>query len=167
MTQRIRRDDDLPLRPEVLVDRLRDRAVVEARCAADGLSTHIVRHEPRADGVLVTVATTLPVDWVPTVVRGTLTADPTVERTEEWTVGPDGASSPLHFDFPGMPVTGTGAARLSPTPGGSHLTVGVDVTVDVPFVGGLVEGAVAPRVAAALDAEAAFYRTLGAADADR
>jgi hypothetical protein len=167
MTQRIRRDDDLPLSPEGLVDRLRDRAVVEARGAADGLGTRVVRHEPTADGVLVTVATALPVDWLPTVVRGRLTADPTVERTEEWTVGPGGAASPLRFDFSGMPVTGSGLARLTPTPGGSHLTVEVDVTVDVPVVGALVEGAVAPRVVAALDAEAAFYRSLGAPDADR
>ncbi len=161
MTQRIRRDDNLPLTPAALVARLRDRAVVEGRCAADGLGTRVVRHEPTADGVLVTVATALPVDWLPAVVRSRLTADPTVERTEEWTTSGDDAVSPLHFDFPGMPVSGTGSARLTPTPGGSHLTVEVDVTVDVPFVGGLVEGAVAPRVGAALDAESAFYRTLG------
>jgi hypothetical protein len=167
MPQHIRRDDELPLSPAALVERLRDPAVVEGRSAADGLGTRVVEHEATADGVRIVVATALPVDWLPAVVRGRLTQDPTVERTEEWTVGSDGATSPLHFDFPGMPVTGTGAARLTPTPGGAHLTVEVDVTVDVPLVGGLVEGAVAPRVGAALDAESAFYRTLGAPDTDR
>jgi hypothetical protein len=167
MTQHIRRDDDLPLSPAALVERLRDRAVVDGRSAADGLGTRVVEHEATADGVRIVVATALPVDWVPAVVRSSLTADPTVECTEEWTVGPDGATSPLRFDFPGMPVTGTGTARVTPTPDGSHFTVEVDVTVDVPFVGGLVEGAVAPRVGAALDAESAFYRTLGAPDTDR
>lgn len=167
MTQRIRHEADLPLPPAALVDRLRDRAVVEARGAADGLGTRVVRHENTDDGVVVTVATALPVDWLPAVVRGRLTADPSVERTEQWTVGADGATSPLHFDFPGMPVTGTGTARLTPTAGGSHLVVEVDVTVDVPFVGGLVEGAVAPRVGAALNAESAFYQTLGRPDTGR
>jgi len=38
--------------------------------------------------------------------------------------------------------------------------VEVDITVDIPLVGALVEAAVSPRIVAALDAEAAFYSTL-------
>ena len=160
MTQRIRRGYDLPLDPAALVERLRDRTLVERRSAVDGLGTRVAAHEPTAAGVRIVVATDLPVDWLPAIVRGRLTADPTVERTEEWAVEGDGAATPLTFVFAGMPVRGSGDARLVPLPTGSRLDVEVDITVDVPLVGALVEAAVAPRIVAALDAEAAFYGTL-------
>ncbi len=162
MTEHIRRGYDLPLGPAALVARLRSRPVVEQRCAADGLGTHVVAHEPASDGVRVVIATDLPVDWLPAVVRGRLTGTPTVERTEHWVESGESARTPLTFAFAGMPVTGTGTARLDPTATGSRLEVEVAITVDVPLVGGLVESAAAPRVVAALDAEGEFYRTLSA-----
>ncbi len=160
MTQHLRRAYDLPLSATALVEQLRDRTVVERRGAVDGLGTRVTAHETTPAGVRIVVATDLPVDWLPAVVRGRLTADPTVERTEAWAVEGDGAASPLTFVFAGMPVRGSGDARLVPLPTGSRLEVEVDITVDVPLVGGLVEAAVAPRIVAALDAEAAFYETL-------
>jgi hypothetical protein len=162
MTQRIVRAYDVPLTPAALVERLRSRDVVEQRGQGGGLTTALLVHEPTPDGVRIVVRTEIPVDWLPAVVRGRLGTDPAVERTEAWAVDGDGAQAPLFFAFAGMPVTGSGSATLRPAPAGGRLEVQVDVSVDVPLVGGLVESAVAPRIGAALDAEAAFYATLGA-----
>lgn len=169
MTQQIRRAYDLTLTPAQLVEALRSREVVERRCDVGGPGTRVLAHDVTPDGVRVVVATEIPGDWLPSVVRGTVTTPPQVERTEEWAVdGSDDAGSahtPLSFAFSGMPVRGTGSGTLTATATGSRLEVSVAITVEVPFVGSLVESAVSPRITSALDAEAAFYAGLDATEA--
>jgi hypothetical protein len=150
----------LPLEAAVLAA-LSDEDAVRRRSEADGLGTRVVRHEVTGDAVRILVATDIPLDWLPSAVTSWLPASPTVERMEEWTREGDGARSPLTFEFSGLPVTCEGTARLAPAGTGSRMDADLALRVDVPLFGGAVERAVTPRIIAALDAEAAFYDTVG------
>ena len=160
MTERIRRSYELRAPVEAVLTGLADEAAVRHRSETDGLGTRVLRHEVADDAVRIVVETDIPLDWLPSAISSRIGSSPTVERMEEWTRSGDGARSPLTFEFSGLPVSCTGAASLVPVGTGSRLDADLDVTVDVPLLGGAVERAVAPQVVAALDAEAAFYDTL-------
>jgi hypothetical protein len=161
MTERIRRSYDLRASVAAVLAGLIDESAVRRRSEADGLGTHVVRHEVRDDTVRIVLATDVPLDWLPSAVTSRLGASPTVERMEEWTRDGDGARSPLTFEFSGLPVRCEGTARLAPAACGSRMDADLTLRVDVPLFGGAVERAVTPRIVAALDTEAAFYDTLG------
>lgn len=163
MTQRIHRGYHVTVPPSDLLAALASPEVVRRRCAADGLGTELVLHEVTADGIRIGVSTEIPVDWLPAVVQGRLGSTPTVDREERWAADGDGARSPLTFTFAGMPVRGSGSSVMARSASGTRLDMDLEITVDVPLAGGLVELAIAPRVAGALDAEAGFYATLGPA----
>ncbi|HWI33782.1 MAG TPA: DUF2505 domain-containing protein [Lapillicoccus sp.] len=140
---------------------LADENGVRRRSEADGLGTRVVRHEVTGDAVRIVVTTDVPLDWLPSAVTSRLGAPLTVERMEEWTRDGADARSPLTFEFSGLPVACEGTARLAPVGSGSRMDADLTFRVDVPLFGGAVERAVTPRIVAALDAEAAFYNTLG------
>jgi hypothetical protein len=160
VTERIRRSYELRAPVDAVLAGLADEAAVRRRSEDDGLGTSVLRHEVADDAVRIVVTTDLPTDWLPPAIASWIGSSPTVERMEEWTRSGDGARSPLTFEFSGLPVSCTGTASLDPTGAGSRLAADLDVTVDIPLLGGTVERAVSPRIVAALDAEAAFYDTL-------
>jgi uncharacterized protein DUF2505 len=63
----------------------------------------------------------------------------------------------MRFDIAGVPAKASGSMRLDPDAAGSMLTYRVDLQVDLPFVGGVVERAVAAQIRRSLQAEAALY----------
>ena len=160
MTERIRRSYELRSSVDAVLAWLADAEVVRRRSTAAGPATRILRHAVSEDAVVIVVATDVPLDWLPSAVASGFGGSPTVERTEEWRRHADGARSPLTFEFSGLPVTGEGSAEISPAGSGSRMDAELAITVDVPLFGGAVERAVAPRIVAALDAEAAFYASL-------
>lgn len=162
MTERIRRSYDLRSSVDAVLAELADGDAVRRRSGADGLGTRVLRQEVSDDVVRIVVATDIPLDWLPSAITSRLGASPTVERMEEWMRDGDGARSPLTFEFSGLPVTCEGSAQLSPTASGCRMDADLTIRVDVPLFGAAVERAVAPRILAALDAEAAFYDTLAA-----
>ena len=160
MTERISRSYDLRAPVDAVLDGLADEAAVRRRSEGDGLGTRVLRHEVADDAVRIVVATDIPLDWLPSAITSRIGSTPTVERMEEWTHTGEGAGSPLTFEFSGLPVSCTGTASLDPVGAGSRLAADLDITVDIPLLGGAVERAVSPRIVAALDAEAAFYDIL-------
>lgn len=162
MTELIRRSYDLRSSVDTVLAGLADGDAVRRRSGADGLGTRVLRHEVAGDAIRIVVATDIPLDWLPSAITSRLGASPTVERMEEWVRHGDGARSPLTFEFSGLPVTCEGTAQLLPAGTGSRMDADLTMRVDVPLLGGAVERAVAPRIVAALDGEAAFYDTLSA-----
>jgi hypothetical protein len=160
VTERIRRSYDVPMSPGAFFAALSSRAVVERRSDADGVGTRVVQHEADADRIRITIATEVPLEWLPGAVAARMGTAPTVTRTEEWTLGGDSAHTPLSFDFSGMPVSCSGDADLAPQGDTSRLDVDLLLRIEVPIFGALVERALSPRIVAALGAEAQFYRTL-------
>lgn len=160
MTERIRRSYELRAPVDAVLAGLADETVVRRRSEDDGLGTRVLRHEVADDAVRILVTTDIPLDWLPSGMTSWFGSSPTVERMEEWTRSGAGARSPLTFEFSGLPVSCTGTASLDPVGAGSRLAADLDITVDIPLLGGAVERAVSPRIVAALDAEAAFYDIL-------
>jgi hypothetical protein len=160
VTERVGRSYELRAPVATVLAALADESAVRRRSEGDGLGSRVLRHELTDHAVRIVVATDVPLDWMPSAFTSALGSSPTVERMEEWPRTGDRASSPLTFEFSGLPVTCRGTASLAPVGTGSRLDIDLEVRVDVPFFGGAVERAVSPQIAAALDAEAAFYDTL-------
>ena len=56
-----------------------------------------------------------------------------------------------------LPAKASGSMSLDPSAAGTTLTYRIDLAVDLPFVAGLVERAVATQIRRSLRAEAAVY----------
>jgi hypothetical protein len=95
---------------------------------------------------------------LPSVVRGVLPGDVTIERTERWTRQESGRYlGDVQVAIPGTPASAAGGMRLRDLPdGGSELNVRADVTVSVPLIGGKIEEIVADQVQRLLTAESAY-----------
>lgn len=162
MAQEIHRSYVLPLAPLRFFEALHVRKTIEYRCAAEGLGpTTLVTHQATEPMVRIVVSSDMPTSWLPSIVASRLSGTPHVVREERWERDADsGLRSPFTFEFAGLPVRCEGSATVQPEGAGSRFAVDLVVHVDVPFLGGTIEHAVAPQVAAALDAEAASYRSL-------
>ncbi|MDQ2781669.1 MAG: DUF2505 domain-containing protein [Actinomycetota bacterium] len=162
MAQEIHRSYALPLAPLAFFDLLHVRATIENRCAAEGLGpTTLVTYETTEAMVRIVGSSDIPTSWLPSIVTSRLSGTPRVVREECWERDADsGLRSPFTFEFAGLPVRCEGSATVQPEGDESRLAIDLVLHVDVPFLGGTIEYAVAPQVAAALDAEAAFYRSL-------
>jgi hypothetical protein len=97
---------------------------------------------------------------LPPVVRGVLSGNVMIERTERWTRQESGRYlGEVQVAIPGAPASAAGGMRLRDTPdGGSELQVRADIAVEVPLIGGKIEGIVAEQVQNLLRAESAFTR---------
>ena len=73
-----------------------------------------------------------------------------IVQLEEWT-SPDAAD--LHVTIPGKPGEMVGTIRLTESGGRTTETVDVRVKVNIPLVGGKIEGLIADLLRKALDAE--------------
>lgn len=146
----------LSVTPAAVLDRLADRSFVQRRIQANPTLRGALR-EHTDDGRTIRIRTeaTVPLDWMPTRVTGAVSALPTVERNEAWDRG--SLSGSTRFVLTGVPARASGSMRLDPATAGSTLTYRIDLTVDMPFVGGLVERAVAAQIRRSLAAEAAVY----------
>ncbi|MGV1009396.1 MAG: DUF2505 domain-containing protein [Dermatophilaceae bacterium] len=141
---------------DAVLARLADRAFVDRRTAANsGLSGTLVDHGDDGRTILIRTRASVPMDWLPSAVTSRVTTLPTVERDEVW--DRTSSSGTMRFDISGVPASASGSMRLQPKGSGSLLTYRVDLRVDMPFVGGLVEKAVAAQIRRSLQAEAAGY----------
>lgn len=164
MAEAIHRRYVLPMQAAAFLEVVRSRANVERRCQAEGLGTAtLVDHEAHPDGVRIEVSSEIPTSWLPSIVTSRLSGTPHVVRVEQWTTATppeEGLECPMTFSFEGLPVRCDGAAAVVSDGDGSVFTIDLELQVDVPFIGGTIERAVAPQVTPALDAEAAFYQSL-------
>ncbi len=160
MAEEIHRTYALPLAPLPFFESLHSRETIESRCAVEELGpTTLVTYEATEDQVRIVVSSDVPTSWLPSIVTSRLSGTPHVIRQERWQHdGAAGLCSPFTFAFAGLPVRCEGSATVQAEGAGSRLTVDLVLHVDVPFLGGAIEHAVAPQVATALDAEAGFYQ---------
>ena len=146
----------LPASVDAVLARLADPEFVNQRTAANpGLSGTLVDHTDDGQTIMIRTRASVPMDWLPSAVTARVSTLPTVDREEMWARG-SGAGS-MRFDIAGVPAKASGSMRLDAHGIGSMLTYRVDLQVDMPFVGGLVEKAVATQIRRSLQAEAALY----------
>ena len=141
---------------DAVLSRLADPAFVDQRTAANpGLSGVLVDHSDDGQTIVIRTRAAVPMDWLPSAVTARVTTLPTVDREEVWDRG--SGSGSMRFGISGVPAKAGGSMRLDAQGSGSVLTYRVDLQVDMPFVGGLVEKAVAAQIRRSLQAEAALY----------
>jgi hypothetical protein len=79
-------------------------------------------------------------DRLPKVVTQVHRGDLQMVRTETWTPGGGGeVRGDIDVAVPGVPLSATGHATITPAGTGSHLTYSTTVAVRVPIVGGRIE----------------------------
>jgi hypothetical protein len=123
-----------------------------------GPGAGLLEHEAGVEGARYRLRHGLDAKDLPSVVRGVLPGNISIERTERWTRQESGRYlGDVQVDIPGTPASAAGGMRLRDLPdGGSELHVRADVTVSVPLIGGKIEDIVAQQVQNLLTAETAF-----------
>ncbi len=141
---------------DTVLARLADPEFVTQRTAANpGLAGTLLEHSDDGQTIVIRTRASVPVDWLPSVVAGRMTTLPTVDREEVWARRTGSAA--MRFDISGVPATANGSVRLAAQGTGSVLTYRVELQVDMPFVGAVLEKAVAGQIRRSLQAEAALY----------
>ena len=110
----------------------------------------------RADEVTATTWSVIPLDWLPSAMRGLGQAAPAVRRIERWRLRGVRLDGVMTFAVQGIDATATGSGLVSPVDGGSTIEVTIDIAVRIPFVGGTVERLVATQLEGMLRRELAL-----------
>ena len=174
MTTSVREARELTLAVAEVLDVLRDLAHWESRVRLAGEGRLVLTALEVTDAVVeATLVGPVPLDWLPSVVRSRLSSPPSVRRVERWSAvgstapggpgGPAGSvtglSGVLDFTVTGVSANVTGTGSVRPTSTGSRIVVDLGIGVDLPFIGGLVEQAIASQVGPNLARELALIRT--------
>ena len=136
-----------------------DWAAQKASRLHDGSRT-VRREVTPGGGVTLVVSRELPAG-VPAFLKRFLPSDRRVFTTDVW--GPaDGGSrrGSWSAEIPGAPARLAGTMRLEPVPQGTRHTIGGEVTVGVPVVGGRAESFIAEKLVRLAEAEAELVRAV-------
>lgn len=133
----------------------------ELKCSRSGALEHEVAIEVEDDARTIVTRRRLPTDGFPDFARKFVGDAVDVVETQVWSLTPDddgGHSASLHLEIPRTPVSMSGSVMLSPSGTGTEHTLEGELKANVPFVGGKIEGAVAPVLASALRLESRLSR---------
>lgn len=156
-------EQDFPASPDVLWSVFSDRDYPGAKYRALG-ATHfeLARFSATADEISVELSRRIPIDLarIPGFARKIVGDEQTMRHETRWRRGADGAVTATLVITPvGRPVQIAGTARLVARAGGARLSFDLDVTSDVPLIGGKIAKLFAEQIDAALAADHQF--TLG------
>ncbi|TDQ46744.1 uncharacterized protein DUF2505 [Actinomycetospora succinea] len=119
----------------------------------------LLEHAVDDSGARLRLRHSVPVEFLPSVVRRFTGDDLVLDRHETWTPRAGGGyDGTFEVTVRGLPGTMSGTQRLSDNGGGAVSEVDGQATVSVPMVGGKIEGVVVEQVGNLLDAEDAFTR---------
>ncbi len=96
----------------------------------------------------VTLRQPVPPGQIPAVVERLLAGVLVIERTEEWTLGPEECTGRARVAVPGTPVGAEGTMSVTRAPAGSRLGVDLDIAAHVPLFGSGIERAVVTGIRA-------------------
>jgi len=101
----------------------------------------------------VTLRQPVPPGQIPVVVERLLAGVLVIERTEEWTLGPDECSGRARVTVPGTPVGAEGTMSVTRAAEGSRLGVDLDIVAQIPLFGGGIERSVVTGIRALTGSE--------------
>ena len=107
---------------------------------------HVARHEVAVEGDTVTVEQVQVARGIPAFAAKFVGDEITIRQSEQW--GPDSAR--VHVTIPGKPGEMSGTTTLRASGSGTAVLVDWEVRVQIPLVGGKVEGLVADLMLKAL-----------------
>ena len=135
---------------EQVYEMLADPAFREAVCDSQGVVRHTVQIQRDGKGMTVEIDQVQAAQGIPGFAKRFVGDEINIVQTEDWT-GPEKGN--LQFTIPGKPGEIAGTALLTEDPKGTTETVNLSVKVNLPFVGGKIEGLVADLLSKALRAE--------------
>lgn len=119
----------------------------------------LLEHHVDDAGARLRLRHSVPVEFLPSAVRRFTGDDLVLDRVETWTPRDGGGyDGTFEVTVRGLPGSMTGKQRLEDTGGGSVIEVEGEAAVNVPMVGGRIEGVVVEQVDQLLDAEDDFTR---------
>jgi hypothetical protein len=122
-----------------------------------GPGAGLLEHSTDAEGARYRLRHGLDAKNLPPVVRTVLSGDIVIERAENWRrEGTGHYTGDVKVTIPGTPGSATGVMRLRDTDDGSQLHIRIEVAVNVPLIGGKIEGTVAGHVQGLLASESEF-----------
>ncbi|WP_181779230.1 DUF2505 domain-containing protein [Pseudonocardia pini] len=132
-----------------------DRQILSDRLAVmGGPGAGILEYEKVGEGAKYRVKHGIDAQHLPGVVKTVVGNDGIqIERDETWTRAGDGYDGTVGVALPGLPARASGVMRLSPVGTGSELVVRVDVSVNVPIIGGKIEETVGKEIVRLLEME--------------
>ncbi len=129
---------------------LADPAFREKVCDAQGVLRHSVRIDRDGTGMRVVVDQVQAADGVPGFARKFVGDEINIVQSEDWGSRESGA---IEVTIPGKPGDMSGTAVLVEDAAGTTESVDLGVTVNIPLVGGKIEGLIADLLRKALRAE--------------
>lgn len=134
---------------------LSDASFREQVCDAQHVLRHDVTTERQGDRLKVTIDQAHDASGIPGFARKFVGEEINIVQREDW-LSP--AKGDIEVVIPGKPGEMTGTAHLTEDPDGVTETVNLSVKVNIPLVGGKVEGLVADMLLKALRTEAKVGR---------
>jgi hypothetical protein len=129
---------------------LADQTFREEVCAEQGVLRAQVSVEPDGDGMEVVIDQVQAADGIPSFARTFVGDEINIVQRESWT-------SPMHGDIavtiPGKPGEMKGTARLAESGGVTTETVDLTIKVNIPLLGGKIEGLISDLLLKALKVE--------------
>jgi hypothetical protein len=129
---------------------LADPAFRERVCDRQHVLRHTVEIDSSGPGMTVKVDQVQAAQGIPGFAKKFVGDEINIVQTEDWT-GPEKGN--IHVAIPGKPGEMSGTAMLTEDPDGTTETVNLSVKVNIPLVGGKIEGLVADLLSKALRAE--------------
>jgi hypothetical protein len=135
---------------EQVHEMLADPAFRERVCDHQRVLRHTVQVKRDGKGMTVEIDQVQAAQGIPGFARKFVGDEIHIVQTEDWT---SPAKGNIHVAIPGKPGEMSGTALLTEDPDGTTETVNLAVKVNIPLVGGKIEGLVADLLAKALRAE--------------
>jgi hypothetical protein len=135
---------------EQVHEMLADPAFREKVCDYQHVLRHTVKIDRNASGMTVEINQVQAATGIPSFAKRVVGDEINIVQTEDWT---DPAKGSIHVAIPGKPGEMSGTALLTEDPDGTTETVNLTVKVNIPLVGGKLEGLVADLLSKALRAE--------------
>jgi uncharacterized protein DUF2505 len=118
-------------------------------CKAQGLPSYDVAITTEGDTAFVAIDKQQPMAGVPAFATKLVGGAVQIEQRETWT----GTHMTLTLDLPGKPAKGTGTVSVVHDGEKTVETIDIEVTANVPVVGGKLAGIITDQFVAAMEAE--------------
>jgi hypothetical protein len=135
---------------EQVHEMLADPAFRERVCDHQGVLRHTVQIKKDDQGMTVEIDQIQAAQGIPGFAKKFVGDEINIVQTEDWTAP---AKGNIHLEIPGKPGEMSGTALLTEDPDGTTETVNLSVKVNIPIVGGKIEGLIANLLSKALRAE--------------
>ena len=150
MSKRVRHDLVYEASAKEVLAMLHDASFREEVCDATGVLRHDVSVTENADGTLVTIEQVQTAQGLPSFATKFVGNEIEIVQKENWT---DGTHADIEVTIPGKPGHMRGSANLVESGGTTTEQVDLEIKVNIPLVGGKIEGLIADMLLKALKTE--------------